>query len=254
MEADVYVCARGGLCNRLRVMVSFLCAARKLGCKLVVYWQSNSLCPAEWNDLFQALPPDCEIRSRIAPAGTYTTCHRHPDIPVVEWAPMVDTLLRPTPALQQRISRVLGQLGENFTAVHIRRTDHNSNYAEDRDFLDFAKKAPGKIFVAADNPQSLATLKGELGDRVIHSAVFRKGGRRLTSVQDAVVDLWVSRRAARFKGTFYSSFSDWIEMLRQGEPGDLSPRTNDRRVMGAVPPLPARIRIAAGIAGGFKRH
>jgi hypothetical protein len=253
MDADLHVRTRGGLCNRLRVIVSFLCAARKGGGKLFAYWKPDSRCPAECKDLFQPLPSDCEVHNGFGPAGTHITCHRHPDISVAECAALVDTVLRPTPSLQQRISRVLGELGPGFTAVHIRRTDHNSSYWEDGAFLKFAQEAPGKVFVAADNPGSLETLKQGLGDRVVHAATFRMTGQRLTSVEDAVVDLWVARHAARFKGTYYSSFSDWIEMLRVGEPGDLRPLTNDFRHLKPIPPLPARLRVAAAITDDRSR-
>lgn len=248
MTEDLHVQVLGGLCNRLRVLVSFLCAARRQNGKLFVYWHSNHLCPAWFEELFEAPPIDCTVRREPGPPGTYVTGHRHPGVRIVEWAPLVDATLRPAPALQRRTSKILERLGKDFTALHIRRTDHNSSYEEDHAFVEFARQSPGKVFIAADNPQSVATIQERLGDRAIHAATFRKTGKRLTSVQDAVVDLWVARHASRFKGTYYSSFSEWIEMLRVGEPGDLSPLTGDQRRAGVIPPLATRRRIQSAVA------
>ncbi len=221
----------GGLCNRLRVMISYLIVARKRGESLEVYWYPHVACPALFRELFQTpTAPDFVLHDGvIAPQGTHTTCSRHADAPAdKEWQPTIAEILKPLPAIQERIGEVLAQLGPDFTAVHIRRTDHNANYAQDDMFAAFAVEGTGRVFIAADNPRSVANLKRVLGDRLVWAARYGKGigGLRLTTVHDAVVDLWVAARAVRFKGTYYSSFSEWIEAMRcAGEPGDLAPIT-----------------------------
>src|SRR5277367_3801967 len=134
MTEDLHVQVMGGLCNRLRVLMSFLCAARKQNGKLSIYWHRNHLCPAWFEELFEAPPMDCTLRKESGPTGTYVTGHRHPGVRIAEWAPLVDTTLRPAPDLQRRITNILDRLGKEFTALHIRRTDHNSSYDEDYSF------------------------------------------------------------------------------------------------------------------------
>ena len=170
---------------------------------------------------------DLEIREpAIGPRDTTTvTCYRHPEAPPeAEWMTTVMEVLVPLPPLQARIDELLASLGPDFTGLHIRRTDHNSNYDKDADYVAFAGSS--KVFAATDNIQSMVTLKRGLGDRLVYGGKFAKAGIRMTSVKDAVIDLWVCARAARFKGTYYSSFSDWIEMMRvglgSGPAGDLS--------------------------------
>lgn len=218
----------GGLCNRLRVMISYLIVARRLGESLEVFWYPHVACPTLFRELFEATPADCVIRDGvIAPQGTETTCSRHKDAGAeASWRPVIAEVLRPLPALQARIDAGLAALGPDFTALHIRRTDHNANYDQDAAFAAFAASGTGRVFVAADNPRSVANVKRILGERVFWTAQYGSGigGLRLTSVQDAVVDLWIAAHAIRFKGTYYSSFSDWIETMRSvGEPGDLAP-------------------------------
>lgn len=207
----------GGLCNRLRVIGSRLAAARAAGQTLTVWWFVHPACPALFGDLFETPPADLIIRDgEIGPKDVETTSSVLAGVAESVWGPMILDVLRPLPAIQERIDGLLSLTGPAFTAVNIRRTDHNTRYEEDVAYVTFATKAAeGKVYVSADNPRSIATMKRALGDRIIYGANFRQAGIRLTGVADAVVDIWVSAKSARFKGTYYSSFSDWIEMMRK---------------------------------------
>jgi len=214
----------GGLCNRLRVIGSRLAAARAVGKTLTVWWVPHIACPCRFDDLFEG-PADLIVRDgEMGPAIVETTCMDLRDSPVSSWASVV-LELKPLPPIQARIDAMLEKLGTDFTAVHIRRTDHNTRYEEDVAYATFARGQPGRVFAATDNPRSMATLKMALRDRLLYEGNFGVVGIRLTPVATAVVDLWVAARAIAFKGTYYSSFSDWIEMMRSvyGLPaGDLS--------------------------------
>jgi hypothetical protein len=201
----------GGLCNRLRAILSHLAAARAAGVALHVYWTDHPACPARFTTLFEPIAADVHIyEGSPVPAGAKITCENHEEWPETRWQHLVD-LLRPLPDIQTRIDTLLESLGPTFTAVHIRRTDHNSNYDQDMAYTVF----DGPIYAAADNPRSLATLKCVLGDRLTYNGRFSTQGIRMSSVADAVVDLWVSSHSINFKGTFYSSFTDFIEMMRR---------------------------------------
>ena len=204
----------GGLCNRLHVIVSHLLVARGRQEKLVVFWSPQAACPALFRDLIvMPIATDLEIREpAVGPTETTTlTWHKHPESPPeAEWITTAMEVLVPLPAIQLRINKLLGSLGTDFTALHIRQTEHDN----DVDYVTFAGSS--KVFAATDNIQSMLTLKRGLGDRLVYGCKFTKAGNRTAAVKDVVVDLWVCARAARFKGSCYSSFSDWIEMMRGG--------------------------------------
>lgn len=216
----------GGLCNRLRVIGSRLAVARAAGKTLTVWWWTTPDCAAAYRDLFTEPPADLIVNENVpCPPGIEATCYVDRSITVSEWAPVAIATFRPAPAIQARIDSCLERLGPDFVAVHIRRTDHNERYDEDSIYAEFAYRFTGNVYAAADNPRSIVTLKKSLGDRLHYNGAFAKTGIRLTAIADAVVDLWVAAKAAQFRGTYYSSFSDWIEMMRQasGLPaGDLS--------------------------------
>ena len=220
----------GGLCNRLRVIGSRLAAARAAGKTLTAWWIVGRDCPARFRDLFHEPPVDMIIHENVAwPAHVERTCSVLAGSNENEWAPVAMDALKPLPAIQARIDALLARLGPEFSAVHIRRTDHNARYEEDTVYTDFATGSDRPCFCAADNPRSIATLKRTLGERLVYGGAFKMTGIRMTELADAVTDLWVASYAVRFRGTYWSSFSDWIDMMRRwrGLPaGDLSKITD----------------------------
>lgn len=213
----------GGLCNRLRAIMSHAVVAWRAGETLYVYWYPHMACPVRFDELFEPIAPVVVYEDgRMPPAGFIQTCGVHAGVQESDW-PL--HLLQPVAPIRTRIDELRARLGSTYIAVHIRRTDHNQNYAQDVVYAEWAERCMGSVYAAADNPMSLATLKRRLGDRMIYQGRFGQKGLRLTAVGDAVVDLWVSAGAAAFRGTYYSSFSDWIETMRRaaGLPaGDLS--------------------------------
>lgn len=224
----------GGLCNRLRTIFSHLEWCQQNGGELLhVYWVPHVACSVRFSSLFEIdgleaagivlhdgeLPPPS-----VGPV--IQTCSVRAGAVEDVWGRRALTLLRPLPAIQSRIDEHLRLLGSEFIALHIRRTDHNTNYDQDDVFATFASSSStNPVYAAADNPRSLATLKRALGNRLHYNGRFGMAGMRLTAVADAVVDLWVCAQGAQFRGTYYSSFSDWIEMMRSlrgATPGDLS--------------------------------
>ena len=68
-----------------------------------------------------------------------------------------------------------------------------------------------------DNRDTQNTFIKKYGDRFIVKLIEPNNNRRQTSVQDAVVDLFVCVDAKYFLGTFGSSFSDTIYQMRNEE-------------------------------------
>ncbi|MDC0097506.1 hypothetical protein OAI37_02575 [Flavobacteriaceae bacterium] len=55
MEVAIYLQTRGGLCNRMRAIISALILSKKLSKKLIVIWEVNHEVGAIFNDLFEPL-------------------------------------------------------------------------------------------------------------------------------------------------------------------------------------------------------
>jgi hypothetical protein len=135
-------------------------------------------------------------------------------------------LLRPLPALRERILGIHDAVGE-YDAMHIRRTDHvthcrHQNLAQttDEEFLYWARSPfrAETVFLATDNYETRHAMHGALGRRLLwqgHMEPTTIEAKRNTSLADAVVDLFVCVHAREFMGSAHSSFTDLIERVRE---------------------------------------
>lgn len=234
-----------GLTGRLRVLVSYLAAARSERRRLVIHWTPDEQCPSTFAALFEPIGPDVTIEAATGPGPEEYTAHpayateKISDDRGALLAAMVVALIRPRAALAVRIDGLLGRLGGagEFSAVHVRRTDMGHvmgpalGYGGYQTFVEWgaAGIAEGKsrtgrpslqrVFVAVDDPASLGALRDGLGEsNIVAQDAFlppQLADLRQTGVDAAVVDLWTASYAARFLGTPKSSFSALIEAMRR---------------------------------------
>ena len=247
MVAPLRVRSNNGLSNRLRVILSYLQHARDQRRPLHYFWIPSAHCNQKFEDLFKDPPEDLQVFDAIPidvpPQSTIETEDTYDNQPLAWFTHLLLTVLHPRPRLQARIDELLLLLRRNsstqcalplcennasgtFTSVHLRRTDLNADYSQDARVADWAlsgsKALPGEpIFVAADNALSLGIFKSWVSAHDKERRVVTSGSRyghfsalRLTSIEDAVVDLWVSSFSRRFRGTWDSSFSNFIESMR----------------------------------------
>ncbi len=222
-ERDGYLCVMPtlGLANLLRVTFSYRALARRHGVRFAVLWQPQEACPAHFHGLFQRIPDVTILRENVLRLRVhYRGYEKHGRFPP-DYAD-----LKPLPHVQERIHQLLARMNGRFIAVHMRRTDHvalaqrHDQYTPDSDFhafIDANLREDEFLYLATDNAETQRTMIGRYGDRVVvHGAIQEKPGElRHTSVEDAVVDVFVCARARRFQPSGYSSFSDLIEALRQ---------------------------------------
>ena len=213
--------AIGGLCNRLRAILSYRAAHSDA---IDVVWDADEyVSHASWADVFEPLQGVRFVSGRWDEEA-YAPCWRAPR----GWDYAYRSL-RPIRSVQERIDRCIAGLGGDYSAIHARRTDHAPNAAlsglvlESNDaFLSWAQESPRPLFVATDNGETADWFSSRY-TRPVHVSA-RLGGaasRELTdhhrngSLADAVVDLYVCAGATRFRGTVGSSFTDTIEILRR---------------------------------------
>ena len=254
-EANAFVRAKGGLCNKLRVVLSYREAEVVDGGKhLVVVWVINDECPARFDELFEPLDDvtflcsddpqlDEKLRALGSPEGVSMKrdMRTHPAIAALESASSTGSrdqwmarrealmflLLKPKPAIAERIAQCIARCGGKgaYAAVHVRRTDHVTLWGistPDAEFFKFldGKRSSGeeRIYVATDNAGTQQLFSERFGaDVTVTLAAIDPTATALrhTTVADAVVDLFVCADARAFKGTRGSSFSDAIWLLRR---------------------------------------
>jgi hypothetical protein len=207
--------AQGGLCNRLRTILS---RAEK---GLVVYWEPNwEVACGRWDDVLEPLEGIQIVYSRPD----------HVDMATCEpamWRGWQHRLLelRPVRAIEEQIIGWRARLGGEYAAMHIRRTDgswiarEENTYQEDAEFHDFARSFRNKqhVFLATDNGETQRKFHECISN--VNLSGLETCGRgdhtRHSSLEDTVVDFFVCARAQWFKGTRSSSFSTMVEQMRE---------------------------------------
>lgn len=235
------VASCGGLCNQLRVVLSYRIAAQKAGRHLYVKWSVCTACPAiDFNSLLEPIEgvdvcdtlldlPEC-YRFGRSPDMMITgyTASTHISVLGTPTETQMYNVLRPLPSLQAKVDETVRACGPQFIALHIRRTDHNfGNQTSDESFFAFVDANPElPIFLATDNSETQSQFTARYGSRLrVLEAIQtpstnqphlrRKSEVRHTPLDHAVVDLFTCVAATVFKGSYFSSFSDTIMRLRQ---------------------------------------
>ena len=163
MTQHITVVAQGGLCNRLRVVLSALRFSEETSCSVSVEWAKIAECYADFNELFEPLN---NIRFSIAPLRWWNhpverrNLHlpalirlplygkqiknyhpqRHPALAdlcarykriylstgyaLMPYPQEMAQRLQPTAELRQRIKYITQQFATKMVGVHIRRTDN----------------------------------------------------------------------------------------------------------------------------------
>eukprot|EP00966_Prymnesium_polylepis_P326878 7382760-Prymnesium_polylepis.1 len=272
----IIVLATDGLCNRLRVALSFALVARREGRPLTVVWPLCKECAhGRFGDAFA--PIDGVTFVDDAPAGV------RPQFPpnfhdfhgAIRGTADEDEcyrLLRLRPELAATVNATVRQSGPNFASVHIRRTDHWGSRVTDGDFEAFIEaQAPhNNVYVATDSrdtqsgrsevavaligcssPATQAHYVRRFGERVrVHATIDSDGSQlRQTPLAGAAADLFCAAAAdGPFKGCPTSSFSDTILRLRrvQGQ----CHAADDHTVTDAQ----AQFAVTLGTPGGHLQH
>lgn len=222
----VVVSCTDGLCNRLRVALSFAHVSRRTCRPLIVVWPLLNVCEHRYTDGFEPIPgvtfvdappPDAprpqfppyahDFHPEVKAAGDETACFR---------------LLRPNAAVRSRVEANVRALAPHFVSLHIRRTDHWGSTCTDDDFEAFVDQHQPStaVYLATDNAVTQARFldSPSRGPRLRACKCIAADPTKLrqTTLEDAAVDLFTCAAASGpFKGTHTSSFSDAILRLRQ---------------------------------------
>ena len=253
LGSPLVVRAVGGMCNRLRVVLTWRRVAEQKRQPLVVEWLQSSGCPGDFDE-FWTLPNEPPVHivrdaaSLLAHPGLQMddSCRPHPAIGEDDTPASAAcyAALSPRSDLLEEAAAIAGRLGR-FVALHVRRTDHKYGAKEDDDEYEaFVEQFGGAgVFLATDNVETQNHFAQRLGGRmsvlrpipaVQEQAIsdeaatrglsqtrrwegdgVRARDYRHTPLRDGMLDLLVCAHAEAFKGSRFSSFSDTILQLRR---------------------------------------
>lgn len=228
---DITIETRAGLGNRLRVLYSMVALCHRPWVNSLTFkWNANKEANGEYNECFQPPQLPWVHIDRNIDAKYMTNFHVINDIPswVVHVFPFSDEVRR-------RANAIIDVIGTtDFLALHIRQTDRlktNSTMKykapyllmpRDDDFLSSPEGSTKPIFLATDNVETQRKFKKKYGQRcIINDSLTETNELRKGHLIDACVDMLVCSYAKEFKGTFRSSFSEMVRVIREAETNDI---------------------------------
>lgn len=217
----IYIIPTGGLCNYIRVVFSYNEYAKSINEKLTVIWNVGKACNGFFLDYFEPVPNITFLKSKpdnVEINYTGGAVYKDNDIKGANYSELI--LL---PHIREKINENIKVLGDNYIAVHIRRTDHTKCFknrktlTEDEEFIDFIDNTKdSNLYIATDNANTFNKFKSKYSDRVkIESNTYDEKKLRQTSLEDAIIDLFMCIFAKDFKGSYWSSFSSQIIIIRR---------------------------------------
>ena len=208
----------GGLCNYLRVIFSYYEYAKSINSKLNVIWIKTDACPGYFLDYFEPIQNINFINKvKTSIKIDYKGCGTNK-----KFEPNYDKLKLKS-YLKKIVFDKLDILNKNYISVHIRRTDHINLakkfncYTSDEEFINFIDKTDNNknIYIATDNEITYNKFKTKYKNRIkFNYHKTNNNSLRKTSLQDAIIDIYMCVYSNDFMGTKYSSFSNLIKELR----------------------------------------
>lgn len=241
--APLYIQPCAGLANRLRALVSAMCAAEDLGRPLEIVWTEEAgICQVAFQRLFaqESLPSFVRLNTtwRITPLkiparmclspadwnAVEARARANPVEPVflksyghfyqsdpTRWLGHLRSL-QPTPVIAARLTGMMTRAtGRPVIGVHIRRTDNERSVRESPTslFLEAMRTAPPDtmFYIATDDPREKATAAEFFPGRVL------MGSRVLNRFsaeggEDALLDFLALAASTAILGSAASSFSE----------------------------------------------
>lgn len=207
-----------GLCDRLRMIFSYLQKSRQKNEELVVCWIPNKKCNGCFLDLFKPIPK-----------VTFTTnpdnCDLHGWEPCPQFNPekiFIYKELIPNKELEEKINTLQSELNNHYASIHVRRTDkvvYNGlqSLTSDLDFFKFIDNQTSKVFLATDNSNTQELYKKKYPKKIICSSEIKPSPDefRETSLTIAAIDLFTCIKSKKFLGTNLSGFSKVIEQFHK---------------------------------------
>ena len=233
IKEDEYICIKpyGGLCNYLRVIFSYLKYAQTKKKKLIVIWEITQYCNGFFLDYFDSIKNLYFIKydGLLGYIKTYQNLRIdyidnlwHPDYNPTIYSDYLYNNLKLRKEYYELVERFLKR-NDNYISVHIRRTDHvlcKVKLTTDECFINFIEENLKNdknltVYIATDNRLTQKKFKDLFPNNVVfHSEIRRSMKLRKTSLEQAIIDLYICVYSLRFKGSYYSSFSELIEEIR----------------------------------------
>ena len=218
-----------GLSNRIRTLLGFIQVCREKGLGLTVVWIPDATCNGEFLEYFKPIQNVSFVNHKIEPVH-YTgqaTIETIVSYYGIKQAKDLYYYLELLDNLKIEVNNfVQSNHLDKCVGIHVRRTDYTGNLIgkilngdnSDEDFCDYIKKysAGRQFFIATDNRDTQEYYIRKYANKVLfYASISRNDDLRKTTLENAIIDIYLLSYCKSIKGTHKSSFSDFARCLKK---------------------------------------
>lgn len=222
---EIYLHPDIGLCNRLWVVFSYYNYAKSTNKQIKIHWPETICCPDHFLNFFEPLER-IEFVSDVK-INTYTTLWQEQFNPY-------ETFIYQDLKLKGDIKNIINKkinMHKNYNAIHVRTTRDFITYLKtinkkpttfNRFDLFLEKNSENQCYISTDQVETQKYFTTKYNHVYFNSLLKEQNcdldiQTRYSSIQDAVIDLFVCTKSKLFLGTPVSTFSDTIIQLRKNK-------------------------------------
>jgi hypothetical protein len=226
-EINILCCS--GLSNRIRTILGFLQVCNYYNKKLNVIWIQDNTCNGLFLDYFKHIDNInfVNLQKKIHYTGQSTIeniCqHYKVKFDIKKLYSNIKLIDRLDKKLQVYI---LKNNIPNIIGLHIRRTDYTGNIIgkiingtnSDDDFFEYIDRYSKNknFFIATDNKETQDIYRSKYKKQTLfYSKIKKTDNLRQTSLENAIMDIFILSYCKRIKGTNNSSFTEFSINLKK---------------------------------------
>lgn len=231
-KKELTIFCTSGLSNRIRTLLGFYYICKIKNKLLNVIWISDNTCNGEFLDYFKNIE-GVNFFNKIIDNIDYTgqstieiILNNYKIKPTKDIYKELYKNIKPIEDIEKKIlSYVKENKIENLLGIHVRRTDYTGNFIgkllngsnKDEEFFDFIKTYSKDLpfYIATDNKETQDIYKNKYRNKALffHKIKYSKNLRK-TSLENAIIDIYILSYCRKIKGTSNSSFSEFSKYLK----------------------------------------
>lgn len=225
-EITILCCS--GLSNRVRTILGFLQVCDYYNKKLNVIWIEDNTCNGFFLDYFKPIRNvnfiNKNVKSNYEGQNTIENICSNYNIPFDK--KILYGNIKLIDDLEYKIQTYINKYNiQNIIGIHVRRTDYTGNIIgkilngsnPDEEFFNYIEKySNDKFFIATDNKETQDLYINKYKGRILfYSKIKITDNLRKTTLEDAIIDIYILSYNKKIKGTYNSSFTEFARCLKK---------------------------------------
>ena len=226
-EINILCCS--GMSNRIRTILGFLAVCNFYKKKLNVLWIKDNTCNGDFLNYFEPIINVNFVNDlkEIHYKGQSTIKNIISAYNIKCNISKLYSNIKLNKSIETKVQYYIKKNNiKEKIGLHIRRTDYTGNFIgklingsnDDDEFFNYINiHSQDKFFLAADNEVTQNIYKNKYGiyKIVYYKKIKKNNNLRKTSLEDAVIDIFILSYCKKIKGTYNSSFTEFAKYLKR---------------------------------------